>query len=59
MECLIHDSEVAIDWFYNTFSEATPSKLPFLLLKLFSRKVDLPDHVLINNSRIECEFQVN
>ncbi len=22
MECLIHDSEVAIDWFYNNFMEA-------------------------------------
>ncbi len=25
MECLMHDSEVAVDWFQKTFMEANPS----------------------------------
>ncbi len=57
MECLIHDSEVAIHWFHNSFMEANPSKFPFMLLKSFTSKEDIPDHILINNTRIECESQ--
>ncbi len=58
MECLIHDSEVAIDWFQNNFMEANPSKFQFMLLKSFTSKEDFPDHILINNTRIECDSQV-
>ncbi len=58
MECLIHDSKVAIDLFHNNFMEANPSKFQFILLKSFTSKEDLPDHILINNTRIERESQV-
>ncbi len=42
-ECLIHDSQVAIDWFHNNFMEANTSKFQFMLLKSFNSKEDLPD----------------
>ncbi len=58
MECLTLDSEVAINWFDNNFVKANPSKLHFMLLKSLTGKDYLPDHILINNSRIECESQV-
>ncbi len=58
MDCLMHDSEVAIDWFHNNFMKAKPSKFQFILLKSFNNKEDLPDHILINNTRIVCESQV-
>ncbi len=50
MECLIHDSEVAIDWFHNKFKKENPSKFQFMLLKPLTIKEDLPDHILINNT---------
>ncbi len=55
MEYLIHGSEVAINWFHNNFMEANPSKFQFMLLKSFTSKENLSDHILINNTRIECE----
>ncbi len=58
MECWMHDSEVTIDWFHNNFMEANPSKSQFMLLKSFTGKEDLPDRILMNNTRIECESQV-
>ncbi len=57
MECLIHDSEVAINWFLNNFMEANPSKFQIILLKSFTSKEDLPDHILINNTRIEVNLK--
>ncbi len=41
MECLIHDSEVGIDWFHNNFMEANPLKFQFMLLKSFTSKENL------------------
>ncbi len=58
MECLIYDSEVAIDLFHNNFKEENPSKFQLMLLKSFTSKEDLPHHILINNTRIERESQV-
>ncbi len=58
MKCLMHYSEVAINWFHNNFMEVNPSKLQFMLLKYFTSKADLPNHMLINNTRIERESQV-
>ncbi len=58
MECLIHDSEVAIDWFHNNFMKANITKFQFMLLKSFTSKEDLHDNILINNAGIEHESQV-
>ncbi len=56
--CLIHDSEVVINWFHNTFIVANPSKFQFIVLKSFTNKEELSDHILINNTRTEHESQV-
>ncbi len=38
--------------------EANPSKFQFMLLKSFTSIEDLPDNILINNAKIDCESQV-
>ncbi len=58
MVCLMNDSVVAINWFYNNFMEANPWKFLFMVLKSVTSKDDLSDHILIYNTRLEHESQV-
>ncbi len=51
-------TQVAIHWFQNIFMEANTSEFKLMPLKSFTSKDDLTDHILINNTRIECESQL-